>query len=227
VCALQISIEDYQLYLFDFDGLLVDTEKIHWEAYRKMCANRGLELDWSFPKYCQAAHYGSEALKRNLYAHIPQLLKQEADWRVLYREKKEILLHLLREGSVSMMPGAAELLKTLEIEGVTRCVVTHSPEEQIQAIRDKHPILNTISVWLTREAYTHPKPHPECYLKAIDMLWKPGENVIGFEDTPRGLQALLHTSATPVLVTQVAYREIPQFIEKGVVHLSSLTAVSV
>lgn len=219
----QVPIHDYQLYLFDFDGLLVNTEEIHFEAYRTMCAHRGVELTWSFSQYCQIAHYNSEALKTNIYAHIPHLFEQEPDWHVLYREKKEIMIDLLNQRKVHMMPGAEKLLKALQTANLTRCVVTHSPEEQIRIIKDQNPILHTIPIWFTRESYTRPKPHPECYLNAIERLGKSGENTIGFEDSPRGLRALLPTPAKPILVTQVDYPEIPQFIEEGVLHVTSLT----
>ncbi|MGA8164877.1 MAG: HAD family phosphatase [Waddliaceae bacterium] len=218
----QLSLHNYQLYLFDFDGLLVNTEGIHYEAYRRMCANRGIELNWTFSQYCRIAHKDAETLKISLYAHVPQLVEQEPDWHVLYREKKEIVIDLLNQGSVHMMPGAEELLKALQKANLARCVVTNSPEDQIRIIKDQNPILATIPVWITRESYTLPKPHPECYLTAIEKLGKPGDKAIGFEDTPRGVRALLSTSAQPILVTQVDYPEIPQLIEDGALHAPCL-----
>lgn len=42
--------QDYHLFLFDFDGLLVDTEALHLEAYRRMCAEKGHTLDLDLGK---------------------------------------------------------------------------------------------------------------------------------------------------------------------------------
>lgn len=218
-------IHDYQLFLFDFDGLLVNTEEIHYRAYQRMCRDRGYPLPWSFEEYCQAAHYDSEKLRESVYETLPALRAIEPDWSILYAEKKRAMLELLEGGAVRLMPGAARLLGELAAAGIAHCVVTNSPEEQIQIIRSQNPALNTIPHWFTRETYTHPKPHPECYLNAIAKTGAQGKKVIGFEDTPRGLNALLQTPATVMLITQVPYPEIPEFMRKGAKHYPSLEAL--
>ena len=215
-------IHDYQLFLFDFDGLLVNTEEVHFAAYRKMCRARGFDLKWNFDRYCQAAHYRAEDLKNQIYAEFPGLRTQEPDWQVLYAEKKTLMVELLENGAIHMMPGAESLLNALAEAEIPRVIVTHSPSELIQAVRNQQPILNTISHWITRENYTHPKPHPECYQLAIKKFAKPGDRIIGFEDTPRGLAALMETEAQPVMITTIKYPEIPTLLKKGVLLYPSL-----
>lgn len=218
-------IHDYQLFLFDFDGLLVNTEEIHYQAYQKMCADRGFELKWDFARYCKAAHYQATGLKEQIYEEIPGLCTMEPDWTVLYEEKKKAMVDLLEQGAVHMMPGATELLKALDDAQICRGVVTNSPNEQIALIREQNPVLDTISHWFTRETYSHPKPHPECYLNAIRQLGNGSKKIIGFEDTPKGLRALMHTPAKAIFVAQVDYPEIREFEKKGVLHFSSLESV--
>lgn len=218
-------IHDYQLFLFDFDGLLVNTEEIHYRAYKKMCADRGFTLSWDFTRYCFMAHYDSELLKETLLKELPDLKRMEPDWNVLYAEKKRAMIELLNQGQVHLMPGVADFLNLLAKENINRCVVTHSPNEQIQIIKKQNPILQTIPHWFTRETYTHPKPHPECYLNAIKKLAADSSNVIGFEDTPRGLTALMQTRAKPVIVSKIPYPEIPQYIREGALHFPSFEAL--
>lgn len=219
-------IHHFQLFLFDFDGLLVNTEELHFMAYKRMCANRGFQLNWDFNRYCQAAHYDAFRLKEHIYEELPDLYKLEKNWNILYAEKREAILQLLNEGVVHLMPGAKELIEALTASKIKSCVVTHSPDELIGIIRKKLPILNSIPNWITREHYSHPKPDPECYRKAIDWLASESDKVIGFEDTPRGMQALLGTRAKPVLICEAKYPEIPSFLQKGVVHYSSLNEIT-
>lgn len=219
-------IHKYQLFLFDFDGLLVNTEEIHYLAYKTMCANRGVVFNWSFDAYCRVAHYKSDGLRQKIYAEFPQLYAMEPSWEVLYAEKKQAIIDLVNSGAVQLMPGAEDLLIELQNAAISHCVVTHSPLELVKAIRHQHPILNTIPHWVTREQYTHPKPNSECYQKAIQLLAKPDDKIIGFEDTPRGLTALLGTNVKPVLVCQIEYPEIPEFIAKGVVVIKTLNDLS-
>jgi len=215
-------IHDYQLFLFDFDGLLVNTEELHYKAYQKMCRDRGFELSWSFIRYCHAAHYSQEKLRASIFESVPGLKENEPDWKVLYREKKQAMVELLHGGAVQLMPGARELLEALDQASIARCVVTNSPDEQIAIIREQNPFLDTIEHWFTRETYVEPKPSPECYLNAIKALNPKGGKVIGFEDSPRGLRALLQTPAKPVFISEVDYPELPEFLGRGVIHFRSL-----
>lgn len=209
-------VNHYQLVLFDFDGLLVNTEELHYKAYQRMCANRGVVMDMSFENYCKIAHYNSIGLSEQLYKHYPKL--KGVSWETLYAEKKQEMINLLEEGTVQLMPGVERILTALEEASVPRCVVTHSPSEIINTVRKGHPIFDTISVWITREHYTKAKPDPECYIKALEMLAKPSDKIIGFEDTPRGLNALLGTRVKPVLICETPYPEIPTFIAAGIAH---------
>lgn len=193
-------ITHYQLFLFDFDGLLVDTEHLHYQAYIHMCEQRGFKLNWNFHRYSEAAHHKSTGLRDQIYAEFPELYAEQPDWQVLYEEKKNIFLHLITQKEVPLMPGVKELLFALERACIKRCVVTHSAASLIKRIRKQNPILDSIPHWLTREDYTQPKPHPECYQTAIANHSQNQDNIIGLEDSPRGLEALLGTRAIPTLI---------------------------
>jgi beta-phosphoglucomutase len=190
----------FKLFLFDFDGLLVNTEHFHFQAYIDMCERRGFHLDWDFLKYCSIAHLNNDALKEAIYAQFPQLFEKEPNWEVLRKEKNNIYLDLLRSGKVGLMPGAFDLLNLLKEKNIKRCIVTNALKEQVDIIKKTNPILNSVPYWVTREQYLKPKPDPECYLRAIELYAQKGDNIIGFEDTLRGLKALLQTSAQPVLI---------------------------
>lgn len=218
-------VHNYQLILFDFDGLLVNTEEIHYQAYQQMCANRGIDLNWSFERYCNAAHYEAQAMRDQLYDAYPELYLQEPNWEILYAEKKRALHQLFSEGSVKLMPGAEKLLVLLNSLEIPRCVVTNSFSESVGILQDQLPVLKTIPRWITREHYTKQKPNSESYQKAISLFASSGDKILGFEDTPRGIKALQGTGAQPVLIAQTNYPEIPSFLERGVYHFPSLEVI--
>lgn len=218
-------IDRYQLFLFDFDGLLVNTEELHYAAYRQMMAARGVKLTWTFERYCQSAHYATENFRKELFHDYPELAAQDPTWNALYAEKQRAMQGLINAGQVDMMPGALELLSTLQEKGLAHVVVTHSPDELVSLLRAQHAVLERIPYWITRHDYTHPKPDPECYELAIARYAKPEDRIIGFEDSPRGLKALLETRADPILICNVKYPEIPEFISRGVKHFTSLAKV--
>src|SRR5438034_1331570 len=100
-------IRHFQLFLFDFDGLLVNTEHLHYQAYVDMLARHDCHVHWSFTQYCSLAHLSAEAIRDQIYAEFPDL----PDWKLLYAEKKQLYLELLSSGRVELMPGVQELLE--------------------------------------------------------------------------------------------------------------------
>lgn len=216
-------IHDFQLFLFDFDGLLVNTEHLHYQAYVNMLAHRGYTLQLSFAQFFQLAHFNSTAWREAIYERHPDL---EPDWEILYREKKEVYLNLLASGKVELMAGAEKLLKALEAAKIRRCVVTNSIFEHIQLIRARLPVLKTLEKWITREDYEKPKPSPECYLKAIQLYGKPGDRIIGFEDSVRGHKALCGTPAFPVIICPKHYPLLEVVLQQGGAHFESLEEIT-
>jgi beta-phosphoglucomutase len=205
-------ISQYGTILFDFDGLLVNTEYLHYQAYQKMCIDRGFTLHWDFKTYCSLAHMGSECLKKGVKEILPELYQNDAHWLELYQEKKEAFLHIVAQGQVELMPGVEALLKELNQRGVTHCVVTHSSSKLTDAIRAHLPALNTIPHWVTRECYDQPKPKPDGYLEAIRLYSKRGDRILGFEDTVRGWRALQAASVEAVVVSKMLTTEMQKIL---------------
>ncbi len=201
-------IHRYQLFLFDFDGLLVNTEELHFAAYIEMCRARGFTLPWNFNEFCLAAHYDSTGLREAIYKEFPALLAQEPNWDVLYKEKKTAYLQLLKENRLQLMEGVEELLIALDRAGIRRCVATNSFLEQIEEIKKALPVLKTIPLWITRENYTRQKPDPDAYLTALKHLAQPRDAIIGFEDTLRGVKALLGARVQPVLICPTGHPQL-------------------
>ena len=212
-------IHRFDLFLFDFDGLLVNTEHLHYQAYVNMLAKRGYALQLSFAKFIELAHLHSDAWKEALYAEIPDL---ESNWEDFYNGKKEAYLELIVSGKVELMPGVSTLLKALEEAQIRRCVVTHSILPYVELIRAQIPVLLTLPKWVTREEYEKPKPDPECYLRAIALYGKPDDRIIGFEDSLRGFKALRGTPATPILICPKHYPLLAMALEDGGKHFESL-----
>jgi HAD superfamily hydrolase (TIGR01509 family) len=180
---------------------------------------RGTPIDWNFDQFCSLAHLSGPAIRKGIASQWPAI---DLIWDQFYAEKKKRYYELITEGHIRLMPGVQEILKFLASENKPCVVVTNSPSEQTNLIRSKLPILNTIPHWITREDYEHPKPHPECYLKAIRLYGKPGDSIIGFEDSIRGLEALKQTPALPVLICSPSHPLITPSILHGVLHFTSL-----
>ncbi len=201
-------IQNFDLFLFDFDGLLVDTENLHFRAYQELCQRRGNALPWDLNRFMQIAHADAGGIRREISALFPRMVEQEI-WDHLYAEKKAIYESLIEQGNLSLLPGVEPLLLKLASEGKRRCVVTNSTKKQTDAIRARIPALQSIPHWFTRESYERPKPAPDGYLKALQELKSEGDRVIGFEDSMRGYNSLQQAGIpTPVLICHPSHPQL-------------------
>jgi HAD superfamily hydrolase (TIGR01509 family) len=213
-------LDNYDTFLFDLDGLLINTEETHFKAYERTCQKRGYTLPWTFHDFIQMAHYSSTAVRDYVYQTFPKLKEEAPDWQTIHQEKTANFLALLEEGAVDFMPGAAPFLKWALDSGKSVAIVTNSLRSLVDAITVHLPLLKEVPLWLTRECYAQSKPAPDGYLLAYEKIGK-RERTIGFEDTPRGIEALLQTPIQAVIISTFIYPEIERFKGKGVVHYSS------
>lgn len=219
-------IQNYQVFLFDFDGLLVDTEKLHFASYVALCRRYGCILNWDFQRFCWEAHRKAMGIWEAFAKEFPHMFEIQPSKEVLYEEKKGIYVDLLKSSQLEMMEGAACLLNALAERGAKRAVVTNSPREHIEIIQHSLPILKSIPLWITREEYSHPKPSPEGYLKAIENLAKQQDKIIGFEDTLKGLKALLAAGVESVLICPSQQEHVKECLSLGAKHFESLALVN-
>jgi beta-phosphoglucomutase len=200
-------LQAYDFIVFDLDGLLVNTELLHFQAYKKMCSDRGFFLPWDFTLYSSFAHTSSDGIKKGIYAALPKLYQSAPHWDELYAEKKKAYKEFLLSGQVALMPGVDSVLCFLQKAKIPSCIVTNSFREQVEIIYEKIPSLQAISFQVAREDYKDPKPSPDAYVTALKKYAKAGDRVIGFEDTVRGWRALLGAGIDATVISAVLDEE--------------------
>ena len=94
-----MRIQEFDLFLFDFDGLLVDTERLHFLAYQLAFKQTGQSLDLSFDEYCRLAHV-------QLTNGISKFAK---DFNEIKRLKSKFYIDLLQTKKVQLMEGVSEV----------------------------------------------------------------------------------------------------------------------
>lgn len=214
---------DYSPIFFDFDGLLVNTEHLHYRAYRQMLERHGVSFLWDFPTFASVAHKSSQGLRDLITSHAPALV-EEKSWETLYAEKTQEYVQLLEGRNLELMPGAKTLLETVHMAKIPHAVVTNSTREQTEKIREQLPVLNLVPYWITREDYKNPKPSPDAYLKAIEILGR-SDKMLGFEDALRGIHALEGASITPVLVCSPEHPQMADISQDTYYYFPSLEQI--
>lgn len=167
--------------LWDNDGVLVDTERLYFQATQKALARTGVEL--TLELYKEVSLRQGQSLFY-LAAEIGWTAEQVAALRL---ERDEIYTGLLRAGPV-LFPGVLETLR--ELHGKYRmAIVTSSRRVHFDVMHEKTEISEFFEFVLAREDYEKSKPNPEPYLTALRRLGIAAERCVAIEDTERGLTA--------------------------------------
>ena len=168
--------------LFDLDGVLADTEPLHWAAYREVLLELGVDI-------------GIEEYRRRFisqgggpeYACETYRLPLTAD--ELRDRKLPRYLALLRRG-VPPRPGARAALERLRGHFRT-AVATNSVRAEVELILGSLGLSSLLDAIVAREDYRDAKPAPDAYLTAAARVGLKAEECAVVEDTPRGLRAAL------------------------------------
>lgn len=215
---------EFQAIFFDLDGLLVNTEALHWIAYKDMCAENGVNLPWSFDFYYSLASRSASGVHSELLRQFPELFKMKS-WEALYQEKRKNYRIRMQEGVIPMMPGVEKVLDSLQDANIPIAVVTHSPQEFVDHISKQHRSFSVIQRWFARESYLNPKPAADGYIAACQFFDVEPEKTVGFEDSLRGIEALEGAKIRPILVQKFDQEARLFCMKKGITVYSTIDEV--
>ena len=167
--------------LWDNDGVLVDTETLYFRACRETLDEVGFELTEDlFREVSMRQGKSTIHLAESLGLSVNEL-------EALRLKRNDRYTELLRQG-VRVMTGIEETLRDLR-DNVRMGVVTSSRKDHFDIIHEQTGLLRYFDFVLTHADFEQSKPHPECYLRAIDRFQVDVDTALVVEDTERGLQA--------------------------------------
>jgi beta-phosphoglucomutase len=190
---------EFDAILFDFDGVLLDTEPVHWASWAEVLATVGLTLTWEYYRdYCIGID-DREMLR---------LMAPDRDWNslwALYPAKKK--LFQARMANPPFDPALVDLLGRL-CNVYKLAVVSSSSGTEIEPLLNAGGVRKYFGTMVTSEDVEHLKPAPEPYLLAARRLG--ARTALVVEDSQAGLAsgraagfevlAVKHASEVPELV---------------------------
>ena len=163
--------------LFDFDGVVVDTEP----QYTLFWDERGKKYHPEIPDF--GHHIKGQTLIQiyKQYFRQPEGLQDEITRQLL---DYELTMHF------EYIDGVVDFMKELREKGVKLAIVTSSNDAKMANAYREHPELKSMVDYIvTADRVTHSKPHPECFLLGAEMLGVEKDNCIVFEDSFHGIEA--------------------------------------
>lgn len=166
--------------IFDADGLLTDTERLHCQAYQQTMSEIGVvmtEEDYA-DHWIRAGRTIADFVRQRGLNHDPIELRQR---------KNETYIKLLQT-SLRPMPGAVELLRTLR--GRKRLAVASSGfRHTVRYALQQIDVERFFEVIVTSEDVLRIKPHPDLFLYAAEQLDVPPSECVVLEDAEKGILA--------------------------------------
>jgi HAD superfamily hydrolase (TIGR01509 family) len=166
--------------LWDLDGVLVDSTRYHYEAFRELLSESGRDL--GFDEFRTLIGLRNETILGRLFGELP------ADEVERLARRKEVLFRERIAGNVEALPGAAELARRLRREGVRMAIVSSTPRENIDLILGSLGLTYAFDAIVGAEDAERGKPDPEGFETAARRLGVAPAQCVVLEDAPEGLE---------------------------------------
>ena len=179
--------------LFDFDGILVDTEPLHYRAFLSVLEPLGMGFPWE--EYV-ATYMGFDDRDAFREAHRARGRDLDAEsLKSLVAAKSRVFQDILRAG-VEPYPGAVPMIASLHAAGIPLAICSGALLSDIAPILGGLGIDGCFPVIVTADDVRKSKPDPECYAVAFRRLSRmhPSrvtvpERSFAVEDTPAGIRS--------------------------------------
>lgn len=186
-------------FLFDFDGVLADTEPFHWKAWVEALGSYSPKLDWE--TYLRRCVGTSDIQMLLFFTGITELATTVDEIRSLYPQKRKIFQDLTSARQI-IDPQLVQLLKVQK--NLRTAVVTSSNQVEVEPILQRAGMLAVLDTVVYGNDVTHYKPHPEPYQIALARLAVQPSEAIVFEDSPSGIRSGLDANCRVVVVGKPA-----------------------
>ena len=171
--------------LFDFDGVVVDTETQYSVFWHRMGTD----------------YLGMDDLESRIKGQTLTYI-YDTFFPGMADRQAEITARLDRfeqEMTFDFIPGVLDFMADLRRHGVPTAVVTSSNDKKMAAVRRVHPELDSlVDRILTAEMFTASKPAPDCFLLGMQVLGSEPADTWVFEDSFNGLQAGMASGANVI-----------------------------
>ena len=169
--------------IFDMDGVLIDSEPLHFSAIEEVLNKYGIEIsDHYLNKYVGDTNERAWTKMKDEF-DLPENIEFYIDQQV------ESTIECLWRDDYKPIDGVADLLRVLKENSYPIGIASSSPPNVIQNIMDRIGIAEFIDKWVSGNEVKESKPAPYIYLHAADMLgFEPGE-CVAIEDSFYGVTA--------------------------------------
>ncbi len=218
-----------KLVIFDFDGVIIDSEPLHFSSTQTVLKAENIDLTWQ--QYCDKyLGYDDRDLIAAVFKDHNRPIDRKLQNRLLLEKKNAFALQLKEH--LSLLPGVKKLLDDLKNNNIACSMCSGALKSEIEFVLKFNAIQDYFTVIISAEDVTKGKPAPEGYMLALKETNKAGiftppatpQECIVIEDSVWGIEAA-HAAGIKCLAVKSCHSG--DEISKAEAITDSLTTVDV
>jgi len=177
-----LGMNSSKAVLWDMDGTLINSEELHWIAWRETMAKEGLVI--TRDQFLSTFGQRNDSI-------IPAWLGSAATAERIERigeTKEKLYRDLVRQVGIAFEPGVASWLPRLQQHGWQQAIASAAPRANIDAILEALSARHIFQAIVSAEDVHRGKPDPEVYLLAATRVGVPADRCIVVEDAVAGIE---------------------------------------
>jgi len=189
---------DLEAVIFDFDGLMIDSERVEADCIVEVVAGWGHTLEYE--------DFGHLFGSVDADAEWEQLLRERCGRTVAELDEQIRAMTRARKDALPLLPGVRELLDIAQRRGLLVGMATGNTKSILERRLGRHGVFDRFDVVVTRAEVERGKPHPDIYLEVASRLRVSPRDCLVLEDSVPGCEAALAAGmkviACPSVVTE-------------------------
>lgn len=175
-------------FIFDLDGVITDTAKFHYQAWKALADSLGIPIDETFNETLKGISR-MDSLDRILAHGHRENAFTPAEKESLAQQKNDHYVQLLEHLTTEdVLPGVVPLLQQAQARHIPCAVASASKNAPL--ILEKLGVRAYFATIVDPDSLSKGKPDPEIFLAAADSIGVLPQNAIGFEDAQSGIDGL-------------------------------------
>ncbi|EGO2737827.1 beta-phosphoglucomutase [Enterococcus faecalis] len=175
-------------FIFDLDGVITDTAKFHYQAWKALADLLGISIDETFNETLKGISR-MDSLDRILAHGHRENAFTPAEKEALAQQKNDHYVQLLEHLTTEdVLPGVVPLLQQAQARHIPCAVASASKNAPL--ILEKLGVRAYFATIVDPDSLSKGKPDPEIFLAAADSIGVLPQNAIGFEDAQSGIDGL-------------------------------------
>jgi putative hydrolase of the HAD superfamily len=187
--------------IFDFDGLVLDTETPEYEALNQVYTEYGQSLPVETYGLVVGSQYNHEF---EPVSHLQDLMGEPLDAETFWKKVNRHRLELIEQNP--LLPGVEAYLREGKARGLKLAVASSSPHAWVDGHLKRLGLFHYFDVIICKEDVVNVKPHPDLFLAALGALHLGADEAVIFEDSANGVlaarQAGIRVIAVPNPITR-------------------------